>query len=75
MYRFGTVRKISTDSHGKVTKIYLNLDDEKAGLKLRNSDVIAKRNKWVPIERVVASIKLKVNKDYYGPVSSITFKN
>ena len=59
--QIGTVCKIDTDSHGKVTKIYLKL----AGLKLINSgDAIAKRNKWVPIERVEASIKLKVNKDY-----------
>ena len=60
--QIGRVRKISTNSDGKATKIYLKLDDDKAGLKLINSDAIAKRNKWVPIERVQASIKLKVNK-------------
>ena len=55
------VCKIATDSHGKVSKIYLKLDEDKAGLKLISSDDaianIAKRNKWV------ASIKLKVDKD------------
>ena len=44
--QIGTVCNITTDSHGKVTKIYLKLDDEKAGLKLIYSDAaIAKRNK------------------------------
>ena len=61
----GTVRKIATDSHVKVTKIYLKLDDDKRGLKLINSyDAIPKRNKWVPIKRVEASIKGKDNKDF-----------
>ena len=50
--QIGTVCKIATDSM------------EKAGLNLINSDdAIAKRNKFVPIERVETSIKLKVNKD------------
>ena len=62
--QMGTVCKINTDNEGQVVKIYIKFDDEKTGLKIVNSnDVIAKRNNWVPIERVEASIKLKVNKD------------
>ena len=62
--QMGTVCKINTDNEGQIVKVYIKFDDEKAGLKLINSnDVIAKRNNWVPIERVEASIKLKVNKD------------
>ena len=61
--QMSTVCKINTDNEDQDVKIYIKFD-EKAGLKLINSDdVLTKRNNLVPIERVEASIKLKVNKD------------
>ena len=71
--QIGTICKIKTDNESQVVKIYIKFDDERAGLKLTNSnDVIAKRNTWVTIERVEASIKLKVNKD--NKRNTISFK-
>ena len=56
--------KSKSDNKGQVVKIYIKFEDEKAGLKLINYNyVTTKRNNWVPIERVEASIKVKVNKD------------
>ena len=46
--QMGTACEIKTDNEDKVVKLYVKFDDEKAGLKLINSnDVIAKRNNWV----------------------------
>ena len=37
--------------NGNVATIYVKLDDESAGLKLINSDIVAKRIKAIPLKR------------------------
>ena len=50
--QIGTVFHIHADRNQRVTKIYINFDDESAGLKNINSDNFARLNKCVPIESV-----------------------
>ena len=51
--------------HGKITTIYLKLDDHKAGLKeINGCDALARQNKWVPIKRHEALIYIKTSKCY-----------
>ena len=53
---------------GKVTTIYLNLDDHKAGLKeINGCDALARENKWVPIKRHEALIYIKISKCSSSP--------
>ena len=42
--------------------IYVKLDDESAGLKLINSDIVAKRIKAIPLKRTEATINIHPNK-------------
>ena len=60
--QLGTVKCIRTDSEKNVSKIYIKLDDCKAGLKSMNSDAFRKQHLWVPIEKTEVDIKIKSNK-------------
>ena len=59
--QLGTVKLISKNVNGEVTKIYIKFDDAGAGQKEINIDTFAKQNSWVPLETFDADIKLKVN--------------
>ncbi|XP_057316777.1 uncharacterized protein LOC130657796 [Hydractinia symbiolongicarpus] len=59
--QIGTVKHVKADNANKVSKIYVLFDDPKAG-----KEAIFKSNcsnRWVPIERAEANIKLKTSKD------------
>ena len=57
-----TVKCIRTDSERNASKIYVKLDDSKAGLKRMNSDAFGKQHLWVPIEKTEVDIKIKSSK-------------
>ena len=60
--QLGIVKHVKFE-HGKVTTIYLKLDDHKAGLKeINGCDALARQNKWVPIKRHEALIYIKTSK-------------
>ena len=59
--QLGTVKLISKNVNGEVTKIYIKFDDAGAGQKEINIDTFAKQNSWVPLETFDADIKLKVS--------------
>ena len=61
--QLGTVYKcIRTDSERNVSKIYIKIDDSKAGLKSMNSYAFVKQQLWVPIEKTEFDIKIKSSK-------------
>lgn len=60
--QIGTIRHIKTTGNS-VEKIYVQLDDDRAGLKARNTDNLAKSNYWIPLERGEAKIKLRSKKE------------
>ena len=65
--QLGTVKHFKFE-HGKVTTIYLKLDDHKAGLKeINGRDALARQNKWVPIKRHKALIYIKTSKCSSSP--------
>ena len=39
------------------------MDDSNAGLKKRNSDALARKKLWIPVEKAEASIILRANKE------------
>ena len=53
---------IFKDQKGSVVKIYLKLDDEKAGIQGMNRDFYAKQHALVPIEKAEASIRIREGK-------------
>ena len=58
----GTVKYISKNLNGEVTKIYIKFDDANdAGPKKINKHTFAKQHSWVPVETFEAAIKLKAN--------------
>ena len=57
----GTVAHIKLEN-GNVVTIYVKLDDESAGLKLINSDIVAKRITAIPLKRTEATINIHPNK-------------
>ena len=59
--QLGTVKHISKNLKGEVTKIYIKFDDAGAGQKKVNKDTFAKQHSWVPVEKYEADIKLKAN--------------
>ena len=59
--QLGTVKYISKNLNGEVTKIYIKFDDANAGQKKINKDTFAKQHSWVPVEKFEADFKLKVN--------------
>ena len=59
--QLGTVKLISKNVNGEVTKMYIKFDDAGAGQKKINNDIFEKQNSWVPLETFDADIKLKVN--------------
>ena len=62
--QLGTVKCIYTDSGRNVSKIYINFDDSKAGLKKMNSDAFGKQQLWVPIEKTEVDSKIKSSKTF-----------
>ena len=52
-------------NEGNIAKIYLKLDDTKAGLKAKNCDKFATRNNVIPIERSVADIPISKFSNMY----------
>ena len=60
--QLGIVKQIKFEQ-GKITKIYLKLDNHKAGLKeINGCDTLGRQNKWVPIKRHEALIYIKTSK-------------
>ena len=57
----GTVAHIKL-ANGNVATIYVKLDDESEGLKLINSDIVAKRIKAILLKRTEATINIHPNK-------------
>ena len=55
----GTIKHISIDTKGHVTKIYVKFHDSKAGLKKINKDAFAKKHSWVPVEKNEVDIRMK----------------
>ena len=52
-------------NEGNITKIYLKLDDTKAGLKAKNCDKFTTRNNVIPIERSAADIPISKYSNIY----------
>ena len=61
--QLGTIKHIFKDKKGLVSKIYLKLDDTKAGLHCMNSDVYGKQHGLVPIEKTETNISIRNKKD------------
>ena len=59
--QLGTVKHISKNLNGEVTKINIKFDDAGAGQKKINRDTFGKQHSWVPVEKFEADIKLKAN--------------
>ena len=59
--QIGQVYQFKFDANGIITKIYLKMEDDKAGLNTMASDSYATQHKVVPIERVEKEIKIKRN--------------
>ena len=57
--QIGTVKHISFDVDGHISKVYVEFDDKQCGLKKIDSDYFAKQHKWVPIEKAEANIMVK----------------
>ena len=60
--QIGTVRHIAVDNRACVEKLFIELDDNKAGCKMIRQDYLARQHNWVPIEKTEASIKTRSNK-------------
>ena len=60
--QLGTVKHIVLNSQNNVSKMYINFDDCKAGLKKMNTDNFARQHLWVPIEKKTVDIRIKSNK-------------
>ena len=60
--QIGTVRHIAVNNRACVEKIFIELDDNKAGCKMIRQDYLARQHNWVPIEKTEASIKIRSNK-------------
>ena len=69
--QLGTVKYIVLSSQNNVSKIYIKLDDCKAGLKKMNNDNFARQHLWVPVEKAIVDIMMKSNKNS-SPVSKRT---
>ena len=63
----GTVKHIASHN-GNVKKIYLKLDDSKAGLHAMSGDVLASSRQWVPISRTEAKISINAGSNRKGSV-------
>ena len=61
--QIGTVKHIAQSLDKNIHKIYVKFDDVKAGLKLIQTDHVARQNMWVPIEKAEASITINVSKN------------
>ena len=57
------VKHIVLNSQNNVSKIYINFNDCKAGLKKINTDNSARQHLWVPIEKTTVDIRIKSNKN------------
>ena len=60
--QIGTVRHIAVNNRACVEKIFIELDDNKAGCKMIRQVYLARQHNWVPIEKTEASIKIRSNK-------------
>ena len=61
--QFGTVMHIAKNHRNEVFKIYVQFDDNGAGLMKINTGIFAKQRCWVPIDKTESKIKVKLNKD------------
>ena len=59
--QLGTVKHISKNLNGKVTKIYIKFDNVEGGQKKINKDTFSNQYSWVPVEKFETDIKLKAN--------------
>ena len=55
--QIGTVKHVFTDSNCNFIRIFIVLNDPKAGVKKINSDPFAKQHLWFSIERAEANIR------------------
>ena len=68
-----TIRHISSDSNGNISKLYVKVDDTEAGVKNIDADPFARKYKWVPIEKAEASIIIRMNKDSFPAIKRTQF--
>ena len=59
--QLGNVMYIAGNSQD-ISKIYLKLDDTRAGVKAMNADIFGKQNSWMPIGKTKVDIKIKLSK-------------
>jgi hypothetical protein len=73
--QMGTVVKIDVNSNNEPNLLYVNFDDEKAGKTTINtsSNSFAKQNNLVPIEPVLAKIKVRPGKASSPEIQRIQF--
>ena len=73
--QMGTVVKIDVNSNNEPNVLYVNFDDEKAGKTTINtsSNSFAKQNNLVPIEPVLAKIKVRPGKASSPEIQRIQF--
>ena len=60
--QLGTVKHIVLNSQNNVSKMYINFNDCKAGLKKLNTDNFARQHLWFPIDKTTVDIRIKSNK-------------
>ena len=60
--QLGTVKHIVLNSQNNVSKMYINFNDCKAGLKKLNTDNFARKHLWFPIDKTTVDIRIKSNK-------------
>ena len=60
--QLGTAMNIARNSQS-ISKIYLKLDDTRAGVKVMNADIFRKQNSWVPVEKTEVDVNIKLSKN------------
>ena len=58
--QLGTVMQIAKNHRNEVFKIYIQFDDNRAGLMKINTDIFAKQRCWVPMDKTESKNKSKI---------------
>ena len=64
---------LASDHRNEVFKIYVQFDENSAGLMKIKTDLLAKQHCWVAIDKTESKIKVKLNKDTCPVIQSTQF--
>ena len=67
------VAGMASDHRNEVFKIYVQFDENSAGLMKIKTDLLAKRHCWIPIDKTESKIKVELNKDTSPVIQSTQF--